>query len=212
MPDGSRDAAFSIGSGFASDVENIHVAGDAVYVSGWFSTYAGATRVNVARLGLDGAVDPTFVPNLQAANWVRPVAVSTDRVIIGGSFFRVGGAGTSVCYARLDLTGQPAPGYEPTTADDFTATVNALLVAGADAVWAAGAFDGFGVATAGRIARMRLDGSLDPSFQSGTGFDDTAMALAVDGEALYVGGRFTAYNGTAVSRVARITASGALTP
>jgi hypothetical protein len=207
MPDGSRDATFVVGNGFDSAVEDIYLAADAVYVSGSFDS-----PPNVARLGLDGAVDPTFVPALAGVNPVLSVAMTTDRIILGGVFFRAGAAGYAVCHARLDLTGQLAPGYDPTTADDFESTVFALLVAGADAVWAAGGFQSFGTAPAGSIARLRLDGSLDPTFQPGAGFDDSAFALAADGDALYVGGRFTSYDGTPAPGLARITPSGALTP
>ena len=65
---------------------------------------------------------------------------------------------------------------------------------------------------ASRIARLTATGSLDSSFITGSGFDNSVNTLLVqpDGK-LLVGGDFTSYNGTlAVNRIARLSTTGAL--
>lgn len=65
------------------------------------------------------------------------------------------------------------------------------------------------------LARLNLDGSLDPSFNAGSGASGgervTALALQPDGKVL-AGGTFTAMSGTARPNLARLLATGALDP
>ncbi|MFN3875255.1 MAG: delta-60 repeat domain-containing protein, partial [Flavobacteriales bacterium] len=62
-----------------------------------------------------------------------------------------------------------------------------------------------------RIARLDSDGTLDASFNPGTGanFLVTSVALQSDGK-LLIGGYFNDYNGTTVIAIARINADGSL--
>src|SRR5690554_247674 len=62
------------------------------------------------------------------------------------------------------------------------------------------------------IVRLNPDGSIDPSFDTGTGFNDVVQALIVqeDGKIL-VGGSFTSYNEVAgVGRFVRLNEDGSL--
>jgi uncharacterized delta-60 repeat protein len=74
------------------------------------------------------------------------------------------------------------------------------------------------------MARFHADGSLDESFDPGTGFDyvdpyrpsDNIVAIAsisvADTGQIYVSGRFTAYNGAARTNFVRLFSNGALDP
>jgi uncharacterized delta-60 repeat protein len=64
-----------------------------------------------------------------------------------------------------------------------------------------------------RLARLHADGSLDTSFNPGTGANDYPRALAVlpDGKIL-VAGRFTTFNGAAHGRIVRLMPGGAVDP
>src|SRR5205814_1510611 len=63
------------------------------------------------------------------------------------------------------------------------------------------------------IARINSDGSLDSSFDPGSGANNEVDGIAVqdDGKIL-IGGLFTTYNGTARNRIARINSDGSLDP
>jgi len=66
--------------------------------------------------------------------------------------------------------------------------------------------------SAGRIARLNANGSLDTSFNfESIGFDDNAFVLKLlsDGSFL-VGGEFNAYNGTSVSKLVKLNSDGSL--
>ncbi|MCZ7634823.1 MAG: delta-60 repeat domain-containing protein [Verrucomicrobia bacterium] len=62
-----------------------------------------------------------------------------------------------------------------------------------------------------RIARLNTDGSLNTSFDPGTGANGVirAVALQSDGK-LVIGGDFTAYNGITRNRLARLNTDGSL--
>lgn len=65
-----------------------------------------------------------------------------------------------------------------------------------------------GVAT-GKIARLNVDGSIDPSFSCGKGYNNGIGALAIlsDGKIL-IAGSFTQYNGENVPKIARLNSDG----
>ncbi|HEX2749802.1 MAG TPA: delta-60 repeat domain-containing protein, partial [Verrucomicrobiales bacterium] len=73
----------------------------------------------------------------------------------------------------------------------------------------AGQFTTYGSANAGRIARVFADGSLDTTFNTGTGFGSTVNTLAFDAAGrIMVGGAFTIYRNTTVGRIAVLHTNG----
>ena len=62
-----------------------------------------------------------------------------------------------------------------------------------------------------RIARINTNGTLDTSFNPGTGANNTIFAIAIqsDGKIL-IGGQFSTYNGTTRNRIARVNTDGTL--
>lgn len=74
-----------------------------------------------------------------------------------------------------------------------------------------GGFTLFGETTRNRIARLNVDGTLDSSFDPGTGANNYihSITLQSDGKILIVG-NFTTYNGTSRNRIARLNSDGTL--
>lgn len=74
-----------------------------------------------------------------------------------------------------------------------------------------GHFNTVGGVTANKIARLNLDGSLDQSFNSGTGFDGNCLVvLGLPSGRILVGGSFNNYNGNGASKLARLNSDGTL--
>ncbi|MGV3638214.1 MAG: delta-60 repeat domain-containing protein, partial [Flavobacteriales bacterium] len=75
----------------------------------------------------------------------------------------------------------------------------------------AGAFTSYDGNPCGRIARVLPGGAYDPTFVSGTGFNDQVNQIRVqsDGKIIAVG-PFTEYNGTTVNRIVRLLPDGSL--
>ena len=108
----------------------------------------------------------------------------------------------------------PGERYESFAPDFFNSVVNAVgfqsdgrpIIAGRISN-SSGEF-----ASAGNIARLNLDGSVDPSFNAGgSGFDADVEALAVlPDDRILVGGQFTEFNGTVVPRLTLLESDGTL--
>src|SRR4029079_427930 len=75
----------------------------------------------------------------------------------------------------------------------------------------AGDFTSFNNVPRYRIARLNSDGSVDPTFDAGSGPDDVvhALALQTDGKVL-LGGDFKQVNGQYASSIARLQTNGLL--
>ena len=99
-------------------------------------------------------------------------------------------------------------------ANGLSDTVYAVAAAndGSEDVYVGGEFTAYRGTVASRIIRLNKDGTRDPAFDLGTGFDAPvrAIAVATDGSGdIYVGGDFTSYNGTSgLNRIVRLNANG----
>lgn len=90
-------------------------------------------------------------------------------------------------------------------------TVYALALQPDDKTVIAGAFQSFNAVGRNRIARLNLNGSLDTSFNPGSGANNSITALARTTTGKYlIGGGFTAFNGTPRAHVARLNNNGSL--
>ena len=104
---------------------------------------------------------------------------------------------------RIDATFVPAPGTND--------AVNVVLPQPDGKVIVAGRFTQANNTPRNRIARFNFNGSLDTSFNPGSGADAeiTAAVLQPDGR-IVVGGRFTSFNGFTHNRVCRLNADGSV--
>jgi uncharacterized delta-60 repeat protein len=104
---------------------------------------------------------------------------------------------------RIDATFVPAPGTND--------AVNVVLPQPDGKVIVAGRFTQANNTPRNRIARFNFNGSLDTSFNPGSGADAeiTAAVLQPDGR-IIVGGRFTSFNGFTHNRVCRLNADGSV--
>jgi len=76
----------------------------------------------------------------------------------------------------------------------------------------AGAFTAYnGTSSIGRIIRLNTDGSIDSSFTTGIGFNNsvTSLLLQSDGK-IVAAGTFSSYNGTPMNKIARLNSDGTL--
>ncbi len=213
--DGSLDATLApTGSGLNSAVRAIGLQSDGgVLVGGFFSSYNGTSRPNVARLNADGSLDTSFVHTGTGLNGtVFALALqSNGTVVIGGVFESYNGAPRPKI-ARLNSTGSLDAGFSP-SGSNLNGQVFAVGIQGDGRVLAGGDFSAhYNGAFRERIARFEADGGLDFGFASiESAFNGRieALHLQTDGK-LLVGGVFSAYNGTPARYLARVNVDGSL--
>lgn len=77
--------------------------GDKTIIGGEFTAAGGKTRYNVALIGPDGRVDPTFKPVVNGPVYAVAGSADGSKVFVGGVFTSAGGA------ARANLAALPRP-------------------------------------------------------------------------------------------------------
>ena len=161
-----------------------------------------------AMWGNSGSIDLTFNPGSGTDLEITCIAVQSDgKIIITGDFTSYNGVSRNRI-ARLNTNGSLDSSFNPGTGANGAIYGVAIQTDGKIVI--AGAFTAYNGTARNRIARLEADGTLDTTFNPGTGADNTVYSLAVqnDGKIL-IGGIFTNYNGTAGSYLARIDTDGA---
>ncbi|WP_169336194.1 MBG domain-containing protein [Pontibacter roseus] len=208
--DGSLDASFDTGTGFNNLVLSAAVQSDGkVVVGGDFTVFNGAPRNRIARLNADGSLDTSFDPGTGFNFYIWSVTVQSDgKVVVGGQFTSFNGAPRNGI-ARLSADGSLDTAFD--TGTGFNNLVLSAAVQSDGKVVVGGFFSSFNDMPRNRIARLNADGSLDTSFNPGTGFDNQVYSVVVQSDGkVVVGGQFTSFNGAPRSRIARLSADGSL--
>ncbi len=135
---------------------------------------------------------------------------SNGQILAGGNFTAVGPVGRSRL-ARLNADGSLDTAFL-NNLSGANAAVNAVVSQTDGRVLAGGAFTTVDDIHRNFIARLMTDGSLDTSFDPGSGADNIVNALAttfIGGDRkVYVGGAFGAFNGVSSSGVIRLNNNG----
>jgi uncharacterized delta-60 repeat protein len=214
---GAVDSTF--GPAVNGAVHRIAVQGDQqVIVAGSFAQARGTSdteptaRNNIVRFSSAGALDTTFDPNVNGA--IRALAIQSDKkILIGGPFRKIGtgDAEEDIPYvARLEEGGALdetflelpiTPGYE----------VVGFAFPSANQILLAGAFNLPGAEMLLRVARVTLDGELDPNFDAHAstvaGAQINAITTQTTGR-IFVGGSFSGISGTTTTNLARFNPDG----
>jgi uncharacterized delta-60 repeat protein len=211
--DGSLDATFNPGTGANENVRITALQPDGkIIIGGFFTSYNGTERSRIARLNADGSLDATFNPGSGANNTVMTIALQPDgKVIIGGNFSSINGTARS-CIARLnsdgslDTTFNPGSGANSASSFIFTSALQSdgKIIIG-------GFFTSYNGTPLNYIARLNADGTLDSTFNSGTGLNGPVGAIALQpDEKIIITGTFTTYNGVSRGCIARLNSDGSL--
>ncbi|MBK6752101.1 MAG: delta-60 repeat domain-containing protein [Flavobacteriales bacterium] len=183
---------------------------DGKYLIGGSFRADQSTRYNLVLLNTDGTWDQTFQSHF-TSDWgenVKDLVVLPDnRALVCGSFIWP----SLKKVVRLLADGTADPSFTTQVAQNGDILCMAVQPDGR--VLIAGDFtllQGTGTVL-GRIARLMPDGTFDPSFIPGSGFDQEVehIALRPDGR-IVVSGRFTNYQGTPRARVAQLLPDGSL--
>lgn len=214
---GTLDNTFSLPStlmGANSTVRAIAVQADGrILLGGSFTTMNNVNASYLARLNANGTLDSLFNPGSGADNPVYALAETfvngQSKVLVGGAFASLNGTSYNGI-ARLNTDGSPDTAFNPGLGAN--ATVYALAVQPDGKVVIGGDFTAVnGNTNYNHIARLNTDGSLDTSFNSGTGASDSVRAITLQSDGrILIGGLFTSVNGTPFNHVARLNSNGSV--
>lgn len=216
LANGTVDPAFTVGTGFGPSTPTVegpmNIALDPfgrVVCIGTFNSYQGATRVRLARLMSDGALDAAFHRQTGVLSRVEDITVRSDgRILLAGSISFVNG---TPCrgLARLLSDGTVDPTFV-TTSTAISSTLLRVAEQSTGKVVVMGILNGTSTYV---VSRVNGDGSPDPGFTTGSGFNGVITDIAVQpDDKIIVGGAFTSYNGSTVGRIVRLLPDGQIDP
>jgi uncharacterized delta-60 repeat protein len=208
--DGSIDFSFDPGIGANGEILIlILLPGGKILIGGNFSNYYGISRNRIARLNSDGSLDASFNPGTGANAGVFSIGLQSDgKILIGGAFTSYNGTGRNRI-ARLNSDGSLDSSFNLGTGANFA--VLTIVLQSDGKVLLGGSFTAYNGISRNRIARINSDGTLDYSFDPGSGSNSTVrtIVLQYDGKIL-IGGEFFIFNGTSRNRIARLNTDGIL--
>ncbi len=193
-PDGTLDASLDPAGGLVRLTETLLLESDGdILMGGWSDTYGGLALPYLSRAGINGTPDASFVPN--PADFLTDCQLQPDgRILLSGYFGQVGGVGRAYI-ARLHPDGSLDSSFDPGLGPDSFVYTMALQSDGKIVI--AGDFTAVNGVTRNRIARLHPDGSLDLTFDPGSGANKIVydLELQPDGRVI-VGGWFDQFGGS----------------
>ncbi|MBK6370151.1 MAG: hypothetical protein IPH05_06225 [Flavobacteriales bacterium] len=184
-----------------------------VLMGGTFTNYAGSSYDHLVRLNADGSLDYTFNSGHEGPqNSVYDIDVMPDgRILICGNFLQYNGV-NSYFVARLHADGTLDPTFN-IPPNSINGAVNAVAWHEENKVVAAGDFFECYGHSKPHIVRFNSSGTVDTTFQIGTGFTTNVYDLEVlPNMQILVAGAFFQYNGNSCGRLALLNTDGTYDP
>lgn len=208
LPDGEIDSTWIMSAGGAdSDIRGMALQPDRkVLIGGIFGLYNGSTANHLVRLDSVGNTDSTFVVGAGPDNEVQGITVNTNRVVIRGFFNDYQGAPVP-SFAVLQMNGSLDTSFILPT-ESFL-SVSDFHILSNDQLYLGGNFTTYNGQTVNRIVRLLPNGSIDTTFNTGTGLNAMVRRLLVQNNGdILVAGTFNEYKGLPVSRLIRLRPNG----
>ena len=211
FPDGSKDTSFNLGTSFNGRVYCSLVQPDGkIVVGGAFTSFNGGTANRLIRLNSDGSVDATFNTQVAASiGIIYSLALQANgSIVVVGSFIKYNGV-TANRVARLLSDGTLDASF--ITGLGASGVIEEVQIQSDGKIVLSGSFDFFNGISNGKIIRLNSDGSPDPTFNTGLGFNGSVSALALQSDGkLVVGGNFNIYNGNTANKIIRLNTDGSV--
>lgn len=186
-----------------------------IVVVGIFSRYQTGTSGGITRINLDGSIDSTFNSGGLGfgTNFTYSVLIQPDGKILACGEFTTYNSVAANRIVRINPDGSRDTSFNIGTG--FNTTVRCIAIQPDGKILAGGTFTTYNGVTANRIIRLNSDGSIDSSFNTGTGFSNNQVndiKIQSDGK-IYVAGNFSGYNGVstaATNSFLRLNSNGSL--
>jgi|GEM_PF-1608191 len=206
--DASLDFSFNAASGSNGVVISLALQPDGkIVVAGGFVNFSTANNTRIVRLNSSGGLDTTFNPALGISLAPHQILLQPDgKILVAGEFIGVDTPFGKHGIARLETNGAIDGSFDPGLGTDGH-TIEALALQPDSKIVIVGAFPTFNGVTVNGVARLDSGGSLDNSFNSGSGvnvpFPARGVAIQPDGK-IVMGGQYTFYNGVSSNGITRI--------
>lgn len=218
--DGSLDTTFNPGNGFDEMVYDIKIQNDGkIIIGGRFFYFNGTSVGKLCRLNSNGTLDTTFnIGSGISGTFVRAVSIQSDGKILVGGFIDFFNFQPIPRIIRLNIDGTLDTTFNNGGSSTSSADVNTICIQSDGKILIGGRFDVYNGIPRSKIARLNIDGTLDVSFNPGSGFVGTfsnstnvaSITIQSDGK-IVVLGEFTEYdNNVGINNITRLNQNGSL--
>jgi uncharacterized delta-60 repeat protein len=219
---GVLDTTFNTGTGIVGVFYQLAIQTDGKIIAvGDFTTYNGNTANRIVRINTNGTIDSSFVSGTGFNNTAYAISIQSDgQILVGGIFTQYNGTTTNGL-VRLNTDGSIDASLNIGTGflDTFASNggVESIGLQSDGKILVGGSYEQFNGVTNNKIIRLNTNGSVDSSFNIGTGFSPfiagnnlvQTIIVQTDGKVL-LGGVFSSYNGTAANNIIRLNTNGSV--
>jgi uncharacterized delta-60 repeat protein len=209
--DGANDPTFNpadtgFGNGADGPIYTTAVQQDGkIILGGIFKHYKSLPFEGIVKINADGTVDPSFNTNLSSAG-VTALSIQSDNKIIAGV---MASDESGTLLIRLNENGTIDSNFAVSTIT--FGIIEQILIQPDGKILIGGNFTQINGVNINRLARFNTDGTLDATFNIGSGANNyvRGMGLQGDGKIVVVGG-FTNFNNVPKNRIARLNTDGSI--
>ena len=206
----NEDATGEIGPDLKAT--GLHIqSGGKIIITGYFTSYNGTNRDGYARLNSDGSLDNTFNYGLDGTS--RISSQNNGKLILFGSSTSTTINGNSLKgIARLDADGFLDTSFSSGTGISINNEgIYTTAIQNDGKIIIAGKFSLFNGIYKNNIARINTDGSIDFTFDPGTGVDGIVNSTCIQSDGkIIIGGEFRSYFGISRGNLTRLNIDGSI--
>ena len=207
--DGTRDATFISGTGLNGVAYDMKVQPDGkIVAAGTFTTYSGSTNSGIVRINTNGTKDTTFNVGVGSTGAINQLALQSDGKIIAIGATTAYSGSSNAGIVRINTDGTKDNTFNIGTGFNTT-TIYTVGIQSTGKIIVGGNFATYSGSASPYIVRINTDGTKDTTFNVGTGFNTTVVALKVlADDSIIAYGQFTTYSGSASPRIIKLTPNG----
>ncbi len=216
--DGSIDYTFTNIAEINDNVNSSTIQSDGkIIITGNFKTSVIniPNRNRIARLNNDGSLDATFMPSNGADNTVSIAAIQNDGKILIGGYFSSYNNNFIYRLARINSDGSLDNSFRYTgsasSPNQYLSVYSIVIQNNGKIIIGGIILSTVGGPVYNTLFRLNSDGTLDNTFNTGTGTNNSVNSISIqeDGKIL-IGGNFTSYNNKARNYFARLNLDGSI--
>jgi uncharacterized delta-60 repeat protein len=222
LPSGAIDTSYNVGPGLRGSLLNVAstatygsgtaLSGSVVQIYGQFATYAQPPSNRLSLVSTTGNSASFFdIGEGFSAGVYSYATESNGKIIVVGTFGEFAQT-RNAAIVRLTPTGSRDTTF--ISSSGFDGLANAVAIQSDGKIVVGGSWvSTYSGSAAPRIIRLNTSGSIDTTFNPGTGFplnnNVNTLAIQSDGK-IVAGGTFTSYSGSAANRIIRLNTDGTI--
>lgn len=218
--DGTIDSGFLNQTGFIQSssyrVNFIKLQSDNKILVGGYVNSAIPSRGNLKRLNSNGSIDTSFnlfFPTSPGSfTEIKSIILQSDgKIILGGEITLPLGSTVLRNIVRINSNGSYDTSFVSQIGFNPGGKVNSMFLQSDNKIIVGGQFTSYNGVSSNKIVRINNDGTIDNTFNIGSGFNNNLRFVTVQGDGkILASGDYTSYNGSNTTKITKLNSDGTL--